>query len=156
MKTLLFLPFLLLAVLASAAELDFGDQKSATLTTKAWEALGAGKHADAVTFAKKCITMYEKEAIKMQAGLKDYVEDDSNGAVEAKWALNDVGTCYFIMGSAQEKLGKKKAALASYEAVGKKLKFAQCWDPQGWFWKPAAASAERIEALNEADAKKEE
>jgi hypothetical protein len=26
--------------------------------------------------------------------------------------------------------------------------YAQCWDPQGWFWKPAEAAAEKVDDLD--------
>lgn len=125
---------------------DFGDSKSTTLTGKAWGAL-AETPAEAVVFAKKCVDLYEKDALKMQAGLKDFVVDDGTNAIAELWALNDVGTSYFIMGKALEKQGKKKDAIAAYTTLKTTLGFAQCWDPEGWFWKPAAAATERLAEL---------
>ena len=149
---------LILAILLSvvftftsrAAELDFGDQASGTLTVKAWKALDEKKYADAITFANKCVELFEKQALEMQKELKDFVDSANKDAVNKKWALNDVGTCVYIIGQANEKQEKKKEAIESYKKLIDKLGYAQCWDPQGWFWKPAEAAKERIAELEPA------
>ena len=154
-------PFLGLSVLAvmlvasavQADELDFGDQSSATLTGKAWKSLVGMSYKNAIAYAKKCVELYEKDAVQMQKELKAPVPSDDKEAVFKKWALNDVGTCFYIMGQALEKRNKKTEALASYRQLVEKTPYAQCWDPQGWFWKPADIAKKRIKAL-EADAKK--
>jgi len=130
----------------ASAEPDFGDFSSETLTTKAWEGLNADKPADAIIFAKKCIAMYEKDAIKMQSELKEPMVGE-NDIVASKWALNDVGTCYFILGKAYEAQKKNKEAEKAYKALVANVSFAQCWDPNGWFWAPADSAKERIAAL---------
>lgn len=131
----------------TAAELDFGDHSSATLTTKAWDALNAKNHDNAVAYASKCIEMYEKEALAMQGALTEAVPSDDREAVSSKWALNDVGTCLFILGQSLEAQGKGKEALEAYRKLVDTLSFAQCWDPQGWFWKPADAAQVKVKAL---------
>jgi hypothetical protein len=132
---------------ARAEDLDFGDRTSATLTSKAWKALGDGKPADAVAYARKCVEMYEKQAADMQKDLKAPVPAEDKEAVSSKWALNDVGTCLYIMGQALEKQDKGKEAVAAYKQLVEKLPYAQCWDPKGWFWKPADAAKTRIKSL---------
>jgi hypothetical protein len=132
---------------ARAEEPDFGDASSSTLTTKAWNALNAKDYKLAVTFAKKCVDLYEKEAVKMQKDLKAPVPADDKEAVAKKWALNDVGTCFYIMAQALEKQDKGKEALAAYKEIVEKVSYAQCWDPKGWYWKPADAAKTRIKAL---------
>ena len=131
---------------ARAEELNFGDHSSSTITTKAWEALNAKNYTNAVAYAKKCVEMYEKQAVEMQKELKEPVTGDRD-EVSKKWALNDVGTCLFITGQALEKQDKGAEALAAYKELAEKLSFAQCWDPKGWFWKPADAAKGRIKAL---------
>ena len=145
-KTILPCLLMLATICSAHAELDFGDHSSSAITTKAWEALNANKPEDAVTYTQKCIKMFEADAIKMQKELKAPVEGE-NDAVSAKWALNDVGTCYFILGQALEKQKKGKAAMKAYKELIAKVSFAQCWDPNGWFWQPADAAKERIAAL---------
>ena len=150
MKNLFLLTLVLsctLCLTTQAQELDFGDMKSETLTQKAWDAFGANKHDDAIAFAKKCIELYEKEAIEMQKSMTEPVPPGDNDAVSSKWALNDVGTCYFIKGQALEKQDKGAEALKAYKTLMKNVSFAQCWDPKGWYWKPADAAKKQIKML---------
>ena len=137
---------LIASVSARAQQLDFGDHSSATITTKAWGALNEKNYDNAIGYAKKCIEMYEKQAVEMQKGLSAPVAGEKE-AVSKLWALNDVGTCLFIMGQALEKQDKGKDALAAYKQLVEKVPFAQCWDTKGWFWKPADAAKGRIKAL---------
>ncbi len=148
MKHTCILPFVIaiFTALSAQAQLDFGDHSSATITGKAWGALNANNYPDAVAYAKKCVEMYEKQAVDMQKELKAPVTGDKD-AVAKLWALNDVGTCLFIMGQALEKQNKGAEALAAYKQLVEKVPFAQCWDTKGWFWKPAEGAKARIKAL---------
>ncbi|MBL6712710.1 MAG: beta-glucanase precursor [Pirellulales bacterium] len=131
------------------ADEDFGDFRSATLTSKAWEALGAGKLKSALSFTDKCRELYMEEARNQQGSVNEFASDEDAPKL---WALNDVGTCLFIEGQVYEQQKKSKEAVAAYEQLVAQLGYAQCWDPQGWFWKPAEAAAKRIKEL-EFDAK---
>ena len=126
---------------------DFGDHRSATLTAKAWEALGAGNAKLAITYTEKCISMYRAQAVEMQTGLDGFAPTDPPEAASKYWALNDVGTCLFIKGEALMKLGQKEQALAAYKELVEKLGYAQCWDTKGWFWRPADAPKQKIVEL---------
>jgi hypothetical protein len=82
-----------------AAGYNFGDYRSSTLTTKAWQSL-AEKNTDAVVvYTNKCIDMYAPQAIKMQSELKDYPSGDPQ-TVFSYWAVNDVATSLYIQGEA--------------------------------------------------------
>jgi hypothetical protein len=129
---------------APAAE-DFGDYTSATLTGKAWQALAAGDFDKVGVFVGKCRELYAAEAGKQQGGLTDFLPADKAHGV---WALNDVGTCCFIEGQAFEKQGRKTEAAAAYKTLTTSYRFAQCWDPKGWFWRPAEAAAGRLDQLD--------
>jgi tetratricopeptide (TPR) repeat protein len=133
--------------------LDYGDRSSETLTGKAWKALEDKNYANAIAYAKKCVEMYEKQAVEMQKELKEPVSADDREAVFKKWALNDVGSSLFIIGQASEKQDKNADALAAYKKLVDKVPFAQCWDPKGWFWKPAEAAKGRIKALESESSK---
>ena len=124
--------------------LDYGDHTSVTLQVKAWEALGEGKYADAVKFTEKCAELYEEEARKMQASLS---AKPSSDVVNDYWALNDVGTCYFIRGEALTKLRREAEAIAAFKVVRDELYYSQAWDPKGWHWAPADAAYPKIEML---------
>jgi tetratricopeptide (TPR) repeat protein len=130
--------------------LDYGDYRSVTLMVKGWEALGEGKYEDAVKYTEKCVELYEEEARKMQASLSSKPSSD---VVNEYWALNDVGTSYFIMGEALTKLRKYTEALAAFKVVRDDLYWSQAWDPKGWHWAPADAVYPKIEML-EAKTKK--
>lgn len=129
---------------AVGEELDYGDHTSVTLMVKAWDALGAGQYADVVKYTDKCAELYEEEAKKMQASMS---EKAPKGKEHDYWALNDVGTCYFIKGEALTKLNKNTEALAAYKVVADELYYAQAWDPKGWFWSPASAAKQKIKIL---------
>jgi hypothetical protein len=132
---------------AAAAPIDFGDYKSETLVGKAWTAL-AGNDLDSVlAYTNKCISMYAKQAKDMQASLTEYASG-SNDDIFKYWALNDVATAYFIQGEAYRTANKKSEAKDAYSKVVSDYSFGQCWDPQGWFWKPAEAAQKK---LNEMD-----
>ena len=138
---------LVLTTAIHAATLDFGDHTSSTITTKAWDAFNAGKHDEAIGYANKCIELYQAKAEEMQKALKAPVPSDQIEEVHKQWALNDVGTCLFILGQTLEKQNKGPEALAAYKKLVEKVSFAQTWDTKGWFWKPADAAKERIKAL---------
>jgi len=128
----------------TAPALDFGDQGSSTLTTKAWEALNAGNHAAVDGYTAKCVELYATQADQMQSGLSEAATADK---AHDYWALNDVGTCYFIRAQSKEARGDAKGAIPYYKAVVEKYSFAQCWDTKGWFWKPADAAKSKLKSL---------
>ena len=128
---------------AASAALDFGDYTSETITSRAWKAMDTGRYQNAVKYAEKCIEMFKAEAKKMQASLTEKPSEN----VFDYWALNDVGTSYFIMGEAYVKLGKKDEAIAAYKVLINELPFAQTWDPKGWFWAPADAAKPKLLTL---------
>jgi hypothetical protein len=127
------------------AALDFGDFSSSTITTKAWKASEAKDYAAAAGYTAKCIEMFGAKAVEQQKALTAPLTEKEQ--IFAQWALNDVGTCYFIQGQILEKQGKSKEAVASYKYLVDNLAFAQTWDPKGWFWKPADGAAGRLKAL---------
>jgi len=123
---------------------DFGDYTSQTLTVKAWEALGKNDHRGVELYTKKCIELYEGDAKKQQAQLKDFAPKDR--AFDS-WALNDVATCYFILGESLMAQKQHKDAQAAFERIVNDFSFAQCWDPQGWFWKVTVGARGRINKI---------
>jgi len=124
---------------------DFGDHSSSTLTGKAWAALAAGDHQAVESYVDKCCELYERDAKNQQAKLTAYARGGED--VHKNWALNDVGTCLFIRGESLAKQGKAKEAIAAFQQIVDSYRFCQCWDPKGWFWKPAEAAATKIKEL---------
>lgn len=135
-----------LAMLESGSNLDFGNYTSETLTTKAWKAL-ADKDLDAVlAYTNKCLELYEAKAKEMQASLTEYPWE-SKEKIFSQWALNDVGTSFFIKGEAFKNAGNIEEAKKAYSKLIGDYFYAQCWDPQGWFWKPAEAAQQKLDEL---------
>jgi tetratricopeptide (TPR) repeat protein len=129
-----------------AQEYDFGDLRSVTLTNKAWKALEENNIEAVLAYTNKCISLYGDEAKKMQASLDDYVTG-SNQDIFNMWALNDVGTCVYIQAEAYRKADMLEEAKDAYKKLIEEYTYAQCWDPKGWFWKPAEAAKEKLEML---------
>lgn len=130
---------------ATAPKLDFGDYASSTITTKAWKSFEGKNYDETLGYTGKCIETFKAQAVAMQKALT--APPTGKEEVFKQWALNDVGTCYFIQAKALEGQGKTKEALESYKFLAENLPFAQCWDTKGWFWKPADAAKERLKAL---------
>ena len=135
-----------IAMIESGSDLDFGDYKSATLTTKAWEALGKKDLDTVLAYTNKCIELYEGKAKEMQSSLTEYPWENKD-KIFSYWALNDVGTCLFIRGEAYKEAGKMEEAQKAYKKLIDDFYYSQCWDPQGWFWKPAEAAQQKLEEL---------
>ena len=130
------------------AQIDFGDHASSTLTTKAWEAMGRGELDTALTYANQCISMYETEAFRMQASLSAFPANDPPETTFAYWALNDVGTCYFIKGEIFLKKSDTKAALEAFTKCAERFSYSQCWDTRGWFWRPGVSAKQKVLELS--------
>lgn len=114
--------------------IDFGDSSSSYLTAKAWESYGKKDYKAAVGFAGQCIKMYKEAALWQQKSLTKY---PSKKDINKYWALNDVGTCYFILGKSYRALKQKKQAKECFNFIKRNLYYASCWDPKGWYWKVA-------------------
>ena len=135
------------AMIESGSTLDFGDYKSATIATKAWEALAAQDLKAVDAYVGKCLELYEDEAAEMQKSLNEYPWE-SKEKIFSYWALNDVGTCLFIKGEAYKNAGNKGEAAKAFKKLVDQYSYSQCWDPQGWFWKPAEAAQQKLDEMN--------
>ena len=135
---------LLLGIAVSAQAVDFGDHTSATLTGKAWDAYNRGAYPEALEYVAKCVELYETEALNMQSSLSDFPPTEPREATAKYWALNDVGTCLFIKGEILLKQGNRLTAKEVFTRLRDGFGYAQCWDPKGWYWKPAQAARQKI------------
>ncbi len=117
---------------------------SSALVSEAWGALDRKDYAAARIAITRCQTLYGAKAEEMQKALAVLPSKDT---ATLQWALNDVGTCTFILGKVAEAEKKKDEALAAYKMVVEKYGYAQCWDNGGWYWQPSVAAKERIAAL---------
>ena len=136
-----------LAMVEAGVNLDFGDYSSNQLVQKAWAALAAKDLNGTVAYVNKLTQLYGVKAKEMQASLKEYPWESKEKTMSF-WALNDVGTGLFVLGEAYRTSGKKDEATQTYKKLIDEYFYAQCWDPQGWFWKPAEAAQQKIAEMD--------
>ena len=132
-----------LDMMAAGANWDFGDYSSGQLVQKAWGALAANDLKAVEAYVNKVVDLYGTKAQGMQGSLKEYAWE-SKEKIFSYWALNDVGTGLFILGQAYQNAGNKEDAVKAYKRVINEFFYAQCWDPAGWFWKPAEAAQQKL------------
>lgn len=135
-----------LAMISSGLNLDYGDYASNTLVSRSWAALADNDLDALVSYVNKTLELYAEEAKAMQESLDEYPWE-SNDKIFSYWALNDVGTGLFILGEGYRKAGKTVEAVETYRKVIDEYFYAQAWDPQGWFWKPAEAAQQKLVEL---------
>ncbi len=135
-----------LAMIESGLDIDFGDYSSEQLTVKAWGALEENDLEKVLMYVNKCFDLYSAKAKEMQDSLTEYPWE-SKEKIFSYWALNDVGTCLYIKGEAYQNAGQKEEAKEVFKKLIDEYYYAQCWDPQGWFWKPAEVAQQKLESL---------
>ena len=136
----------LVASLSVVSSEELSEMSSQGLVIQAWGALKKGDYALVHTLTDSCIKLYAKEAEEQEGRLKDFAP--AKRAFEY-WALNDVGTAYFIKGEAYVSEKRYKEAKQAFKTLIRRYRFAQCWDPRGWFWKPAEEAKKKIEEVDE-------
>ena len=133
---------------ATASTLDFGNFTSETLATRAWQAAENNDYLELFAYTQKCVELYGEEGKKMNAELTDFEPAET---ASKKWARNDAGTCLYIMAQAYEKLKMYPEAIQAYRTLASDYKYAQCWDPKGWYWHPAAGANLKADNLQYRD-----
>lgn len=119
---------------ATAKTLDYGNMSSETLAGKAWDASADKNYPELFAYTKKCVELYGEQGKQMNAALTRFEPAET---ASKQWALNDAGTCLFIMAEAYVELKMYPEAVRSYRTLAKDYTYAQCWDPKGWYWHPA-------------------
>ncbi len=135
-----------ISMMEKGLDLDFGNMSSATLVNRLWDSLGKKDLTLVMAYHAKLVSVYEAKAKEMQASLTEFAWE-SPEKIHSYWALNDVGTGYFILGEAYRQAEKKEEAVAAFQAVVNNFGFSQCWDPNGWFWKPSEAAEQKLVEL---------
>ena len=121
---------------------------SEEFVTAAWEAYDTNGFDAAIELAQECVSRWESNAIQQQSELTEApptgeVSDEEKQIIAANWALNDVGTAYFIIGASLQKQGKTDQAKEAYKKV-QSFPYARTWDPRGWFWSPEEEATKRL------------
>ena len=145
-SAILFMSPLMLFKDYAAAEntIDIGDGSSSFITTKAWEMYNKKEYTSALVYAEKCIELYNSEAIAQQESLARYPEKKD---ISKYWALNDVGTCYYIAGLASLEMNRNEQAQGYFTFITESLPYASCWDPKGWYWKVSPEANKELQKL---------
>ena len=116
----------------------------------------------AILSANKVVDLYGGTANREQELLKNQNEPSPPmgsvapwkfGRVASRGILNNVASCYWILGQSYETKGKSCEAKNAYAAASR-LTYARTWDPQwwpirgwspfGWFWSPAEVAQDRV------------
>ncbi len=96
------------------------------LLKNAWENLNINNREKARKFAELCINMYTKD-------------------LPAQWAINDLGTSWFIIGEAWRLDGEPDKAREAYQKVINDFPTSQCYDPtSNSYWNVADAAREKL------------
>jgi hypothetical protein len=187
---------------AGSTVLEQAKGKSEDFTTKAWKEFKEGEdivvkekepakqaeaipHFDeAIRLSQLCIDAFEERAVSMQEALMkegttiptNRVAPEKKAAIHANWAVNDVGTCFFIRGRSSEYLMQLQidrsrrdqnnidVASEPFPIVGDEAKrlyataqaaytkaaamtCARCWDPDGYFIPPAEMATDGMKRL---------
>lgn len=135
-----------LLMIETGSDIDFGDYTSSYMTTQAWKSLKDDDLESVLIYTDKVIELYGDKAVEMQNSLTEYAWE-SKDKIFSYWALNDVGTSLFIRGEAYKKAGDTEKAREAFKKLVDDFYYAQCWDPNGWFWKPAEAAQQALEEL---------
>lgn len=115
---------------------------SDALVVQAWAALAREDWPAAVDFTERCIRHYGRTARKVQQRL----EAEPNAVFDGvgRQALDDVATAQFIQAEAYRNSDDHARARKAYAEIIKQYGQGQCWDPRGWFWRPADVAAEKL------------
>jgi beta-glucuronidase len=84
-------------------------------------------------YTNKCIELYKPEADRLAAKLSEFPK----GHETEYLVLNDVATCMFIQAEKLRDNGRAEEAKYVLREIIKNYKYAQTWDPRGWFWSVA-------------------
>ena len=101
---------------------------------------------EVIKITDECIDQFINEAKKQQATLNELPTDN----VSEYWALNDVGTCYYIKCEALAMMGEEyeEMLIRSLKILVDELNYAQCWDSQVGFGTPHPMQSKNLDKLN--------
>ena len=109
-----------------------------------WEASHKGDLDGLDRIVADVILYYGEDARQQQDSLSDFPE---RGKEDGYKALNDVATVLFIRAEALMNYGRTESAVRKFEEIIADYKWAQSWDPRGWFWSVAEKSQDSIDVM---------
>lgn len=118
---------------------------SEMLTSSGWDALNAGRPSDCLLYARTCLALYLEAGAEQNREKGRFINwelgdsDDSKAETTRFWALNDAAACEWMVLTVCLRAGDRGSAEAAAKAIRSRLSWAEIWDAQGWFWKPAVS-----------------
>lgn len=131
--------------------------KNEQLTREAWRSLNAKDFEGTIKIAEECVTLFHEEALQEQKSLeekhvpvppKGKVTKNEKERIFSRGLLNDVATCWFILGKAHAgKSNKEKAEKAFNKAL--LFPYGRCFDPSNnSFWAPSDGAQVELKKLS--------
>lgn len=143
-QVIFFIICLILTCDLRPATCDQDSLSSRELVMRAWEVHGKRDVEETFKITQQCIDLYEEEAKKQQASLKELPK----GADIANYQiLNDVATCYFIQGESLMRQEIYPEAIETFNIIIQEYPYAQAWDPRGWYWQIAKAAQDSVDKI---------
>jgi tetratricopeptide (TPR) repeat protein len=121
-----------------------GQMSSTDYVNRAWEASAKNDINKINEIVGKCVEVYGNEAKLGQSQLQGF---PGRGQEKNYQALNDVATCLFVQAEAVMNAGKTEEAVKLFKNIIDNYKWAQSWDPRGWYWSVAEKSQASIDVL---------
>ena len=118
---------------------------SEEMMVQAWQLYDRGEKDAAWRQAKATINLWGNDARELEKSKEQNVGgylayDESIASLQRIhnfWALNDVASCYFILGKIEDEAHHPSEAKDYFMTILEDLPLAQLWDNGGWFWNPA-------------------
>ncbi len=118
---------------------------SKELVRMSWEASGQNDLSKVLDLTNQCVNTYESKAKELHAKLNGFPQKTQE---EEFQVLNDTVTCLFIQAEALMNHGKTEEAKKLFQKIIDEYKWAQAWDPRGWYWSLAEKSQSSLDMLS--------
>jgi hypothetical protein len=119
-------------------------QQAYQLTAKAWKALSQEQWSEVIELADRANQRWGARARELNSSLNAFPSDEQ---ARGFTHLNELATITLIKAQALEKSGQEAAAVETYRMLVDDFTYGQCWDNQGWWWRPSEAARDAIQRL---------
>ncbi len=149
----------IVALLTSVGLITYakGAFKNEELTREAWKALDDKNYPLVIVKAERCVTLFHEAALaeqnklereKMLQPLKGRVTDIAiKKQIFKRGLLNDVSTCWFILGKAHASDGDIEKAIKSFKKA-MLFTYGRCYDSKNdTFWAPSDGAKAELQIL---------
>lgn len=133
---------------ASAPEPQMQEPSLAELLSLARQAKDKGDYNGVYDYVAQAMTRFGAQARVEQKSLSDFPPADQMSGYAT---LNGVAEAQFVRAETLKIEGKKEEAVKAFEIIIEEYKFAQAWDPRGWYYKLAEVAEEASDRLQGRD-----